>query len=144
MLASSHQGSYKKEGSMRRMNRSTACMLYVQIKTTEQSYMHCWAYFAVVSSTNRLTRLFSRVLKYCGETEAYDQENVTTTDIKLTPREKPPQSPEVKVQHTGSEEFGEKRQKPGRAQKILLTPNLPFDRTVLPFSVREERAFNSI
>lgn len=114
------------------------------VKTTEQSYMHCWAYFAVVSSTNRLTRLFSRVLKYCGETEAYDQENVTTTDIKLTPREKPPQSPEVKVQHTGSEEFGEKRQKPGRAQKILLPPNLPFDRTVLLFSVREERAFNSI
>lgn len=76
----------------------------------------------MVSSTNRLTRLFSRVLKYCGETEAYDQENVTTTDIKLTPREKPPQPPKVKTQRTGSEVFGEKRQKPERTQKILLPP----------------------
>lgn len=33
--------------------------------------MRCCTYFAVVNSTKRLTRLFSRVLKYCAEERGF-------------------------------------------------------------------------
>lgn len=53
------------------------------VKGREQHNMIRCAYFAVVSSTNRLTMLFSRVLKYCGEKRGPKSKNVTTTDRKL-------------------------------------------------------------
>lgn len=85
----------------------------------------CWcAYFAVVSRTNRLTRLFSRVLKYCGERRGFESGNLTTTETTLKKKEEPPESQDLhnsnklmsdrlQTQRTGSAVFGEKRQKPG-------------------------------
>ncbi len=58
------------------------CSHAVCVKMTELYYVYCCAYFAVVSSTNRLTRLFSRVLKYCGERRGFQSGNLTTTDTK--------------------------------------------------------------
>lgn len=89
------------------------------------------AYFAVVSSTNRLTRLFSRVLKYCGERKEFQLGNVIIPDIKPAQRKTASKSPNIsksnklwcrlQTQHTGSEVFGEKRQKPERRQQDSQT-----------------------
>lgn len=108
------------------------CLHAMCVKITELYYVCCCAYFAVVSSTNRLTRLFSRVLKYCGERRGFQSGNLTTTDTELAQREHPPESPNLhnsnelmsgrlKTQRTGSAVFGEKRQKPGRRQQQSQT-----------------------
>ena len=49
--------------------------MYVKLEQKrEQCFVFGCAYFAVVTSTNRLTRLFSRVLKYCGESTGFNTE----------------------------------------------------------------------
>ncbi len=71
------------------------CLHGVCVKKPEQYYVYSCAYFAVVSSTNRLTRLFSRVLKYCGERRGLNSRDVTVTDMKLAQREQTHKAPNL-------------------------------------------------